>query len=270
MSTSTPAMSCLVRRSVTSTWRQASSRAWTMKRLAVPQRSYSKPNPAGCPGRVGKGVRVSLACCFDVLSRHSRTVSSSKSRSWTLSTSSMARTKSAFAFGGMHQVDFSPGLMQVFSVPSAPLLRRCRRRPRARPASRRAAGVSSEPAPAAASNRPASPASPFPRRPDVDNACDVCVTASAVVAASVRQQEDAGSPPLHRSLAAVRDFPQARPFVIIQEYMMDLPASRVHFLPPCPAFRKGAAEVARTAPAVAARPGKRAVFDFRYCRHAVS
>ncbi len=80
MSTGSRAKSRLLRRSVTSTWRQAPGGAQAMNRLAVPLRPYPKPYAAGCPGRAGIGVRVSFVCCSGVPSMQTRTVSSSYSR----------------------------------------------------------------------------------------------------------------------------------------------------------------------------------------------
>ncbi len=131
-----------------------------MNRLAVPLRSCPKSNPAA---RGGKSVRVSRICCFDALSRQTRTVSSPKSRAWTLSTS-MAQTKSAFAFGGMHQHGFSRSLTAFFQCPPHRLVgdaaddlqldQLLAEQPEG------PVGLPRRPA----SNRPASPASPRPRR----------------------------------------------------------------------------------------------------------
>ncbi len=115
MSASSPAKSLFVRRSVTFTWRHASSGAYTMNRFAVPLRPYPESYAAGCPGRVGSGVRVSPVCCFEVPSMTARTVPSSYSRLQVFRTSSMAQTNSAFSFGGMHQHSLRQGLMSFFS-----------------------------------------------------------------------------------------------------------------------------------------------------------
>ncbi len=115
MSASSLAKSLFVRRSVTFTWRHASSGAYTMNRFAVPLRPYSKSYAAGCPGRVGSGVRVSPVCCFEVPSMTARTVPSSYSRLQVFRTSSMAQTDSALSFGGMHQHWSLQGLMSFFS-----------------------------------------------------------------------------------------------------------------------------------------------------------
>ena len=183
-----------------------------------------------------------------------------------LGTSSMAQTKSALSFGGMHQHSLRHGLMSFFSAPAGPSRRRCCRRPPARRACRRAAASSSARAPPADRSRPASPVSPGPRRPTGASSCwpapsspappqgprhelpagplhrrrpgpedvrDVGVPASAAVAVGVRQKQDVRPPATrHRPLSTVDDPLQERPLPVVQPYVIYLPATRSHGLPP--------------------------------------
>ncbi len=125
MSAGSLAKSRLLRRSVTFTWRHASSGAYTMNRFAVPLRPCPEPYAAGCPGRGGSGVLVSPVRRSGVPSMTARTVPSSYPRLQVFRTSSMAQTDSALSFGGMHQHSLRQGLMSFFNpcrtVPSGML-----------------------------------------------------------------------------------------------------------------------------------------------------
>ncbi len=78
------------------------------------------------------------------------------------------------------------------------------------------------------------PAGPLHRRrPGPEDVRDVGVPASAAVAVGVRQKQDVRPPASrHRPLSTVDDPLQERPLPVVQPYVIYLPATRSHGLPP--------------------------------------
>ncbi len=108
---SAPATSFRASRPVTLTWRQAARGVRGMNRLVVPLRP--EPYPASCPIRAAAcAPPSSAASAFP--SRQIGTVPSLESLLQASGMSSMARTKSAYTFGGMRRYFLRLGFRSFF------------------------------------------------------------------------------------------------------------------------------------------------------------
>src|SRR5437867_8170516 len=114
------AKSYFVRRAVTLTWRHPRN-GWTQrKRLAVPSRRDASSYRAGCPGRAGKGCRVSLINGTGLSSKQTCGRRTSYGSAYTSSTSSLCQTQSGLTLG-MHHSLRCHGLRAFFLAPGVRL-----------------------------------------------------------------------------------------------------------------------------------------------------
>src|SRR5215210_454803 len=110
------AKSSLVRRSVTSTWRQP-PRGWTNRnRLAIPLRAYSVSNRSGWPGSMGSGMRVSATNCLLDSSKPTTGRAGSYGSAYRSRRASIRQTNSAPTVGITHSF-LSQGLSWFFEQP---------------------------------------------------------------------------------------------------------------------------------------------------------